>query len=173
MAYWHIRMNQEGQNLASDVWKRGKVGMWLKGGLGGLEDARKKDHAAKAIAQELYGEDIKSEKVKEKTAIDWARTALKFRGRLPESVPDDSVPSDSVKKGDWVYTCFGGGVHVAGISSDVEQAEAKDPKTLIGEEFIYRTIKDRTSFALGDLPECYRLLSGVGRTTLCHPVSYW
>lgn len=156
MAYWHIRMKDGQNDRAEELWGRDTVGVWLTGGLTGLEEAEIENGAAQAIARRLRDDDLNGGSTRTVTVND-VNTARRFR--------------DQIHTDDWVYTCFGAAVHIAQVDSEA-RAGARDRDNHEMEQFIYREIRNANSFALGPpLPDCFRLLSSQ-QSTLCHPIAF-
>lgn len=146
--YWRIRMKHERNDLTKEAWQQGIAGIWY--GAWNTEQFEKTLDLSKNEASKILS------KINEEAGLKWpvragdVDTARRFWG---------------ITKSDWAFTYFDDSIHLARVGSNVERT-VHPTLGRGGELFKYRLLDSKKSFALSELPDCFRLLSWAGRSNV-------
>jgi hypothetical protein len=149
--YWRVRINfrPTHEELSHEAWNRNEVGIWYGAWHAKeLEPALKSRDALERLSR-----------ANRRAGLDWeiSSTFLNLAKRFV-----------GIESRDWVIAYFENSLHLAHVCSELRSSRSH-PLNRKGEIFKFRKIRAKKSFSLDDLPDTFRLLSGVGRGNVFQP----
>ena len=144
--YWRIRMRfEEGDDVTKAAWHDDIVGVWY-GGWNAEQFEQTLERNSQDAAAELskFNDDAG---LVYKVKARYVEAARRFWG---------------ISENDWVFTYFDDAIHLARVKSVVE----RQPHPTFSRDWVlfkFRRIGSKKTFALGKLPDCFRLLSSAGQ----------
>lgn len=143
--YWRIRMKYPGDDLTREAWEQGIIGIWY-----GAWKAKQFEATFEADCKKA-GETLTA--INKRAGLDW---------EVSPAFIDTARRFWNISDRDWVFSYFQDCIHLAKVRSSVERSA--HPQFTRGDElFKYRRIGAQKTFALKNLPACFRLLSSAGR----------
>lgn len=143
---WRIRMRCNNHEVTKEAWEKGVVGIWY-----GAATAEEITRALNLNSRE--GQDFLMS-LPNQLKLNWTGIDLNIPRRFSQIAEDD-----------WIFTYYGDSLHFAHVSSAM-RSDSDHEWNFDGETFKYRSIVQKKSFPLRDLPDGFRLLTMSGRSNV-------